>query len=210
MALPSSVRSLLVSAIILYFALFKKLEFSNPSLFSILGNVTTCLIIEDMWYYVIHRAMHQIPSLWQNVHQFRHQQTLYIHPLESGFWAFGHCLPLYVVRINDVFTFSIFLILKVIICWDAVPDSSLPVRVRNLLQSVPFYAGSDFHQFHYEKAKGTNPCPSVWSIHTLSLHVLSDWLIFREFLLDIQVDGHCLWNIPFLRSTPTITTPQSM
>lgn len=114
------------------------------------------LILEDFYFYLVHRAMHWGP-LYKHIHKLHHDHSApfgmaaeYAHPLETVLLGFGTMLGpiLCATHLLEVW---VWLCVRLIQTVEAHCGYDFPWSGYNV---IPFWGGAKFHDFHHEKFTG--------------------------------------------------------
>ncbi len=157
---------LCLSGIGAYFC-FPFFETDNYSVFVILGQVLFAFVIDDIWFYFMHRYLHENTFLLRKVHSIHHRSStpfpleyLYAHPVEwmSGMVgaAFAFSLILIVMPIN-IYAFWLFGILRNMHEIHIHSDLELPV-----ISKLPFLSTTRHHDDHHAKLEGNYASTFAW------------------------------------------------
>lgn len=140
----------------LFHAVVKQFGFSLalplPSWKTLAWQILAFYIIEDFYFYNIHRLLHH-RRLYKHVHKVHHDFTSpfpvtaeYCHPVETVFLGLGTILgPLFFAR--HLFTVWMWLVFRL---YETVEDHmgyDLPFNPTNL---IPFWAGAVHHDYHHK------------------------------------------------------------
>ncbi len=130
------------------------------------------LFIDDLMFYIIHRAMHENKYLHQKIHSIHHQASqpfpmdfIYAHPVEwlSGYaGAFVGVLVINIFAPVDVYAFWLWGLFR------SLHELDIHSGVRSVVcKYIPLLAGAEHHDFHHQRSKG----------NYASTLVLWDWLL---------------------------------
>ena len=150
----------LFSAIGLYFLfpLFdKKMDFN---VLYIVLQLFVILFIDDLFFYFLHKWMHQNKYILKKIHRIHHKATapfaleyLYVHPLE---WILGYVGPFIGIIAIGVFTdslsiwaFWIYLFIRNI--HELEVHSGFKSKISKW---IPLWGESEHHDIHHEKLDG--------------------------------------------------------
>lgn len=131
------------------------------------ASVLFFVVMEDMYQYFVHRAMHWGP-FYKHVHKWHHLYTApfglcaeYAHPLETLVLGLGffrklktHIVgPLIWASLADMHVLTILLwtAVRLVQTVDAHSGYDFPWGLRHF---VPFWAGAEFHDYHHLAFKG--------------------------------------------------------
>jgi sterol desaturase/sphingolipid hydroxylase (fatty acid hydroxylase superfamily) len=157
---------LILSGVGIYFC-FPFFDTESYSLYVIVCQVLFAFIIDDIWFYFMHRIFHENNFLLRKVHSIHHRSStpfpleyLYVHPVEwmSGMVgaAFAFFLILLVMPIN-IYAFWIFGILRNMHEIHIHSDLELPV-----ISKIPFLSTTRHHDDHHAKLKGNYASTFAW------------------------------------------------
>ncbi|KAJ3329532.1 Methylsterol monooxygenase 2-2 [Blyttiomyces sp. JEL0837] len=131
---------------------FLKMTRDIPGPVTFVGSMLGMALLDDLWFYFNHRALHQSKWLWENVHSIHHKMmtptalsTNYLHPLEMLLVSVGTVVGVIVVRPHYV-PFLTFVFLRTL---EDVGNHSgwdfpfLPSRW------IPFHVTAKFHDTHH-------------------------------------------------------------
>lgn len=128
-----------------------KLDLPLPDWKSTLMLVFIFFVIEDAWFYWVHRALHWGP-LYTYIHKVHHTHTNpfglaseYAHPIETIILGFGSFIGPFIFRPHmlQIWVWLFFRLWQEI---DAHCGYDFPWSLHNFL---PFWGGSEFHDFHH-------------------------------------------------------------
>jgi sterol desaturase/sphingolipid hydroxylase (fatty acid hydroxylase superfamily) len=157
---------LLFAGVGTYF-LYDFFEVSSFSLLVILFQVLFAFIIDDLYFYFMHRWMHENKFILRKIHSIHHRATtpfpleyLYGHPLEwiMGMFGvvFGFGLILLVMPIN-IYAFWLFGALRNLHEIHIHSDLKLPV-----ISKIPFISETRHHDDHHAKLTGNYSSTFTW------------------------------------------------
>mmetsp|Transcript_14769 Transcript_14769/g.19470 ORF Transcript_14769/g.19470 Transcript_14769/m.19470 type:complete len:357 (+) Transcript_14769:137-1207(+) len=132
------------------------MEAPLPSLSSIAWKIPLFFIVEDFYFYWIHRALHH-KSIYKYIHKVHHTHSApfgiaaeYAHPAETLLLGFGTMLgPILFAR--HLLTLWIWLGVRLM---ETVEDHSgyeLPFSPTNF---IPFWGGAVHHDYHHKEFEG--------------------------------------------------------
>lgn len=96
--LPLSLFNLATLMLVSYLVLSQVQEHfaPTPALAIVVLQIALITIVEDTWFYFMHRAFHEVPYLYRRVHRVHHRahapvpmDYLYVHPVELWFGTLG-------------------------------------------------------------------------------------------------------------------------
>jgi sterol desaturase/sphingolipid hydroxylase (fatty acid hydroxylase superfamily) len=157
---------LILSGVGIYFC-FPFFDTESYSLYVIVCQVLFAFIIDDIWFYFMHRIFHENNFLLRKVHSIHHRSStpfpleyLYVHPVEwmSGMVgaALAFFLILLVMPIN-IYAFWIFGILRNMHEIHIHSDLELPV-----ISKIPFLSTTRHHDDHHARLKGNYASTFAW------------------------------------------------
>jgi len=127
-----------------------------PAWYEVVGSVLLCFIIEDFYFYWVHRALH-LPFWYKYIHKVHHEFATpfgiaaeYAHPLETFILGMGTVVgPLLTTR--HLLTLYVWLAVRLYQTVEAHSGYDFPWTLTNF---IPFWGGSHFHDFHHETFVG--------------------------------------------------------
>jgi len=128
-----------------------------PTLWTIAWQIVAFYLMEDFYFYWIHRLLHWTP-LYKHIHKMHHEHAApfgiageYAHPIETMFLGVGTAAgpilfsTLGRMHLSMLYFWMIFRVAQVI---DAHSGYNYPWSLNNLF---PLWGGAEFHDFHHEK-----------------------------------------------------------
>jgi len=113
--------------------------------------VVIFLLVEDCWFYWVHRLLHYGP-FYTYIHKMHHTHSApftlaaeYAHPIETIILGFGSFIPPFIFR-PHLLQLWIWLFFRLWQEIDAHCGYDFPWSLHNWL---PIWGGSDFHDFHH-------------------------------------------------------------
>ena len=157
---------LVFSGVGTYF-LYDFFEVSSFSLLVILFQVLFAFIIDDLYFYFMHRWMHENKFILRKIHSIHHRATtpfpleyLYGHPFEwiMGMFGvvFGFGLILLLMQIN-IYAFWLFGALRNLHEIHIHSDLKLP-----FISKIPFISETKHHDDHHAKLTGNYSSTFTW------------------------------------------------
>lgn len=157
---------ILFSAAGAYF-LFDFLDTNIPVWWVLIFQVLLAFILDDIWFYIYHRYLHQNKFLLKHIHSIHHRATtpfpleyLYAHPLE---WMIGAIGPIIgfvgialIMPIN-VYAFWVFGLLRNLHEIHIHSDLELPI-----ISKIPFISTTKHHDDHHSKLTGNYSSTFSW------------------------------------------------
>lgn len=147
--------------------LYDFFEVSSFSLFVILFQVIFAFIIDDLYFYFMHRWMHENKFILRKIHSIHHRATtpfpleyLYGHPLEWIMGMFGVVLGfglIYLVMPINIYAFWIFAALRNLHEIHIHSDLKLPI-----ISKFPFISETRHHDDHHAKLTGNYSSTFTW------------------------------------------------
>lgn len=128
----------------------------TPTLAVFFGQVFTMMLIDDAFFYFLHRAMHESPYLYRKIHRIHHQATqpfpmeyMYVHPLEWSTGSIGVFLGIIVIHLVmpiNAFAFWTYAAFR------ALHEITIHSGVKSkFAQYIPFWGTTEHHDFHHAK-----------------------------------------------------------
>ncbi|KAI6458768.1 hypothetical protein MCOR17_007257 [Pyricularia oryzae] len=150
-----------------YFGLDHGVPF--PPAWKIAMQIAIFFVIEDLWHYLFHRALHYGP-LYKNIHKLHHTYSApfglaaeYASPIEVMLLGFGVVgTPIVWTSITGdlhLFTMYLWIVLRLFQAIDAHSGYDFPWSLRKFL---PFWGGADFHDLHHERFIGNYASSFRW------------------------------------------------
>jgi sterol desaturase/sphingolipid hydroxylase (fatty acid hydroxylase superfamily) len=128
-----------------------------PSIRSILPQIFFCMMIDDTWFYWMHRLFHVIPFLYRSIHKKHHRftrpnvfSTEYAHPVEDAIVnSFGTILGPLVLGVHP-FLLVIYVGMKLYQSMEAHSGFNIPFpfSITHLIDSMDCAPAHDFHHSH--------------------------------------------------------------
>jgi len=149
---------LIVTAVSLYF-LAGIFEQSVPSVWVFCFQVFFIFFVDDIYFYVMHRAMHENKFLLRKIHYIHHRaitpfplEYIYVHPLEWFIGSFGSFLGIILLMLFmpvNLYAFWAYAALRNLHEIDI--HSGLESPLSNM---IPLFSPTEHHDLHHEKVKG--------------------------------------------------------
>ncbi|KAJ3034017.1 C-4 sterol methyl oxidase [Rhizophlyctis rosea] len=147
----------------------KFLEVPFPTLSTIALSCLFCMIAEDTYHYFAHRLLHY-GSLYKNIHKLHHEYSApfglaaeYAHPIEVLFTGMGFFVGPAILLLcgvdMHVMTMAAWLAVRLVTVVDVHSGYDFPWSIRNVL---PFWGGSDFHDYHHMAFVGNYSSTFRW------------------------------------------------
>jgi methylsterol monooxygenase len=118
--------------------------------------VMAMMVLDDLYFYFYHSALHRFPFLYKKIHRIHHQATqpfplefIYVHPLEWMLGSLGIVLGLAAVSLfSPVNALSFW----IYVAFRNLHEVDIHSGTRSLLaQYIPFYGTVEHHDFHHSK-----------------------------------------------------------
>ncbi|EFA78624.1 C-4 methyl sterol oxidase [Heterostelium album PN500] len=127
-----------------------------PSLPNLIFVLAVSFLLEDFYFYWIHRLLHQ--GFWyKHIHKIHHDHSApfgitaeYAHPIETLLLGVGTCLGPFLLT-RDLFTLWSWLAIRLYQTVECHSGYDFPWNPTNF---IPFWGGSHFHDFHHETFVG--------------------------------------------------------
>lgn len=141
------------------YALYPFFDTELPTIWVLVGQVLFVFIIDDVWFYFVHRYMHQNKYLLKKIHSIHHRahtpfplEYLYVHPLEWMMGVVGTFIG-YVLIISvmplSIYAFWAFALLRNLHEIHIHSDLKLP-----FLKSIPLISPVEDHDVHHARLDG--------------------------------------------------------
>ncbi|KAN0043029.1 hypothetical protein ACTA71_010662 [Dictyostelium dimigraforme] len=127
-----------------------------PSIPYLIFTIACCFLIEDFYFYWVHRALHH--GIWyKHIHKIHHDHAApfgmtaeYAHPLETVILGVGTVIGPFIFS-RDLFTLWVWLGTRLFQTVECHSGYDFPWNPTKL---IPFWGGSHFHDFHHETFVG--------------------------------------------------------
>ncbi|KAI9363929.1 fatty acid hydroxylase superfamily-domain-containing protein [Zopfochytrium polystomum] len=144
------------------------------------------LVIDDIWFYWVHRAFHVVPYLWQNIHSIHHEMkyptafaAAYMSPIEIiGTVGIGTLLAGTVVK-PDFLTFLTYVAIRTFTTVDPHNGWMLPFNPMNFL---PFIVTVFDHDLHHHFSSYQGHAKNLASVFTPLDHLFGTYSAFKPKL----------------------------
>jgi len=146
---------ILLSGAGLYFFYDYIIDINKTSIAHIVIPVFIIFIIDDIFFYFVHRLIHVNKFLYKKIHRIHHEANMpiaidyiYAHPLE---WMVGYIGPFIGILLYggiSIYTFWLYLIIRnmhEIFIHSGINSSSFLYKI------IPFAADNKHHDLHHEK-----------------------------------------------------------
>ncbi len=126
-----------------------------PDKFTLIWQLSFCLLVEDIGFSFCHRLLHSHPFLYKHIHKLHHQYSqavgisaTYTHPLE---FAFGNMLPVgmpcFILGSRmHIYTFLVWTVYRITSTTHAHSGYDFPWMPWDML---PMKSSSIYHDFHH-------------------------------------------------------------
>ena len=147
---------IILNSIGLYF--FKDYFIKDHSSFLItLGEVLFVLTIDDIFFYVLHRTMHENKYIYRKIHKIHHRANapipidyIYVHPLEWSSGMIGPFIGMLLMGGISIYSFWLYLIIR---NFHEIHIHS-GIKTSFIKYLVPFYGDNEHHDLHHAKRDG--------------------------------------------------------
>ncbi|MFK7784133.1 MAG: sterol desaturase family protein [Crocinitomicaceae bacterium] len=141
------------------YLLYDLFDLGTPSIWLLLGQIAFVAIIDDIWFYFMHRYLHSNKYLLKKIHSIHHRahtpfplEYLYVHPFEWMLGALGpfmgYMLIIVVMPLN-IWAFWGFVLFRNLHEIHIHSDLNIPI-----LKWVPFISPVEDHDVHHAKLDG--------------------------------------------------------
>ena len=137
---------------------FKSYYITNySSIYIELGKLICVLLVDDIFFYFLHRTMHENKYIYKTIHKIHHRANtpipidyIYVHPLEwlSGF--IGPFIGMLLLNGISIYTFWLYLIIRNM--HELHIHSGL--KTSFISKIIPFYGPNEHHDLHHAKRDG--------------------------------------------------------
>lgn len=130
-----------------------------PTVWVLVGQVLFSFLIDDIWFYFMHRQLHRNKYLLKTIHSIHHRahtpfplEYLYVHPFE---WMLGTIGPLIgylliiLVMPLNIYAFWGFVVLRNLHEIHIHSDLNLPI-----LKNIPLVSHVEDHDIHHARLDG--------------------------------------------------------
>ena len=147
---------ILINSLGLYF--FKDYYIKDySSIIITVFEVMFILIIDDMFFYFLHRIMHENKLIYRTIHKIHHRANtpipidyIYVHPLEWSSGMIGPFIGMLVIGGISIYSFWIYLIIR---NFHEIHIHS-GIKSSILHKLMPFYGNNEHHDVHHAKRDG--------------------------------------------------------
>lgn len=115
------------------------------------------LIIDDFFFYVLHRMMHESTYIYKKIHKIHHRantpmpfEYIYVHPLEWMSGMIGPFLGMYMLGGISFFAYCVYLIVRNM---HEIHIHS-GIKTSKYLKYIPLYGINEHHDIHHSKRMG--------------------------------------------------------
>ena len=115
------------------------------------------LIVDDFFFYILHRLMHESKYIYKKIHKIHHRanvpipfEYIYVHPLE---WMSGMIGPFVGMILIGGISFESYCIYLVIRNIHEIHIHS-GLKTTNFYKIFPFYGTNEHHDIHHSKRNG--------------------------------------------------------
>ena len=136
--------------------------FAAPSLLEVVLHIGLLMVVDDLWFYWVHRGMHENKWMYKKIHKLHHKayapvpiEYLYVHPVE---WMVG--------AIGPVLLIVAFILVQgqmnawTFLAWGAIRtlhELDIHSGVRSVLgPRLPLFAPTEHHDLHHAKPNKGN------------------------------------------------------
>ena len=122
-----------------------------------LFEVLFVLTIDDIFFYVLHRMMHENKYIYRKIHKIHHRANapipidyIYVHPLEWSSGMIGPFIGMLLIGGISIYSFWIYLIVRNL--HEIHIHSGIKTSWFKFL--IPFYGDNEHHDLHHAKRDG--------------------------------------------------------
>lgn len=133
-----------------------RLTLPFPSMWRIVWVVVASFVLEDFYFYWVHRLLHYGP-FYRHIHKLHHDYSApfgmaaeYAHPIETLFLGFGSMLGpiLCATHLLEVWVWLCFRLIQTV---EVHCGYDFPWSANHW---IPFWGGAKYHDFHHERFTG--------------------------------------------------------
>lgn len=150
---------LTILAIVGVYVMFPFFDTELPSFWVFAGQLLFITVIDDVWFYFMHRYLHENKVLLKKIHSIHHRahtpfplEYLYVHPIEwmlGSIGTFLGCALVIIAMPLSVYTFWAFVILRNLHEIHIHSDLKIPI-----LKNIPLISPVEDHDVHHAKLNG--------------------------------------------------------
>ena len=115
------------------------------------------LLVDDFFFYVLHRMMHESTYIYKKIHKIHHRantpmpfEYIYVHPLEWMSGMIGPFLGMYLLGGISFFAYCVYLVVRNI---HEIHIHS-GIKTSQYLKHVPLYGINEHHDVHHSRRMG--------------------------------------------------------
>jgi len=115
------------------------------------------LIVDDFFFYILHRGMHENKYIYKTIHKIHHRANtpipidyIYVHPLEWMSGMIGPFLGMFLIGGISIYSFWLYLIIR---NFHEIHIHS-GVKSSNINYIIPFYGNNEHHDVHHSQRDG--------------------------------------------------------
>jgi len=119
--------------------------------------VVFILVIDDMFFYILHRLMHENKFIYRKIHKIHHRANtpipidyIYVHPLEWSSGMIGPFIGMFMLGGISIYSFWIYLILRNL--HELHIHSGIATSF--FTRIIPFYGDNEHHDVHHSIRDG--------------------------------------------------------
>jgi methylsterol monooxygenase len=128
--------------------------YTIPLALQVAVEATVVLIVDDFYFYFLHRWMHTNPYIYRKIHRIHHRnrqptpmEYIYTHPLEWLMGMGGLTLAFLLLGGIAFETFIVYLVIRTV--HEFSIHSGLPSSP--IVKLIPFYGSNQHHEIHHKK-----------------------------------------------------------
>jgi len=115
------------------------------------------LIVDDFFFYILHRGMHESKYIYKKIHKIHHRanvpipfEYIYVHPLEWMSGMLGPFIGMYIMGGIAFESYCMYLIVRNI---HEIHIHS-GIKTSFIFNMIPFYGKNEHHDMHHAKRHG--------------------------------------------------------
>ncbi len=127
------------------------------SILFIFFEVVFVLTIDDIFFYILHRTMHENKFIYRKIHKIHHRANtpipidyIYVHPLEWSSGMIGPFIGMLLIGGISIYSFWIYLIVRNL---HEIHIHS-GIKTSWIKYFIPFYGDNEHHDLHHAKRDG--------------------------------------------------------
>jgi len=127
------------------------------SVLVLIYQITIVLLVDDFFFYILHRIMHENKYIYKKIHKIHHRanvpipfEYIYVHPLEWMSGMIGPFIGMYLIGGIAFPSYCCYLIIRNI---HEIHIHS-GIKTSKFYRLFPFYGNNEHHDIHHSKRDG--------------------------------------------------------